>query len=213
MATCVKAAELAVQGGEKVIAEGAISPSLFKWPIVTEEDEEAVIAVLRDGSMSGTDITKKFEHEYAAWVGCKYALGTCNGTAALHSAMWACGVGAGDEVICPSVTYWASAAPALQLGAAVNFAECDPKTLCIDPNDIEHRIGPRTKAIVVVHVYGHPCDMDPIMAIARKHGVKVIGRRGLRLHDGRQVLRHRRGGNDHHERQCHLSRLHCLRPL
>jgi dTDP-4-amino-4,6-dideoxygalactose transaminase len=80
----------------------------------------------------------------------------------------------GDEVICPSVTYWASALPAFSLGATVVFAESDPKSLCIDPRDIEHRITDRTKAIMVVHYLGHPCDMDPIMEIARKHGIKVI---------------------------------------
>lgn len=83
-------------------------------------------------------------------------------------------MGAGDEVICPSVTYWASAMPALSLGAAVHFADIHPDTLCLDPKDIEHRIGPRTRAIVVVHYCGYPCDMEAIMAIARRYGVKVI---------------------------------------
>ena len=72
------------------------------------------------------------------------------------------------------MTYWASALPALQLGAAVNFADIDRDTLCIDPADIEHRIGRRTRAIVVVHYAAHPADMDPIMKIARKHKLKVI---------------------------------------
>jgi dTDP-4-amino-4,6-dideoxygalactose transaminase len=72
------------------------------------------------------------------------------------------------------MTYWASAAPALQLGAAVNFADIERDSLCIDPKDIEHRIGPRTKAIVVVHYAGHPADMDPILEIARRHRVRVI---------------------------------------
>jgi len=88
--------------------------------------------------------------------------------------MWAVGVGAGDEIICPSMTYWASATQALTLGAAVNFADIDPNTLCIDPDDIEHRICPRTKAILVVHYAGYPADMDSILEIARRHGVKVI---------------------------------------
>ncbi|TVQ17657.1 MAG: DegT/DnrJ/EryC1/StrS family aminotransferase, partial [Spirochaetaceae bacterium] len=152
----------------------ATDDALFHWPIVTSEDEAAVIAVLRAGTTSGTDITKLFETEYAAWQGSTFALATCNGTAALLAAMWACGVGAGDEIICPSITYWASAAPALTLGATVNFADVDPESLCIDPNDIEHRIGPRTKAIVVVNYAGHPADYDRIFPIARKHGVLVI---------------------------------------
>ncbi|MCE1195730.1 DegT/DnrJ/EryC1/StrS family aminotransferase, partial [bacterium] len=77
-------------------------------------------------------------------------------------------------IICPSMTYWASAAPALTLGAAVNFADIDETTLCIDPDDIEHRIGPRTKAIVVVHYAAHPCDMDRITPIAKRHGLKIV---------------------------------------
>jgi perosamine synthetase len=169
-----KANPLAILGGSKTVAEH-IDPALFKWPIITSEDEQAILNVLRDGSSaSGTDITKLFEREYADWMGMKYGLGYCNGTAALTAAFWACGIGAGDEVICPSITYWASCTSILSFGATVNFADIDPETLCIDPRDIEHRIGPRTKAIIVVHYAGHPCDMDPIMAIARKHGLKVI---------------------------------------
>ena len=162
----------AILGGPRAIeSEDA---ALFRWPIVTAEDEQAVLEVLRAGAMSGTEITRAFEREYAAWVGVKHALGYCNGTASLLGAFWACGVGAGDEVICPSMTYWASCTAVLGLGATVNFADIDPDTLCIDPEDIEHRIGPRTKAIVVVHYAGHPCDMDRILPIARRHGVKVI---------------------------------------
>ncbi len=149
-------------------------PELFAWPIVTAEDEQAVLEVLRRGAMSGLDVTRQFEREMADWMGMKYALGCCNGTAAILAAMWACGVGAGDEVICPSMTYWASAQPALTLGAAVNFADIHPDTLCLDPADIEHRIGPRTRLIVAVHYAGYPCPMDEIMSIARRHGVKVL---------------------------------------
>ena len=163
---------LALFGGEKAV--GLEPGDMFTWPIVTEEDEAAVLEVLRRGGMSGTDVTKKFEDEFSEWQGMKYSLGFSTGTAAIQSAMYGCKVGVGDEVICPSVTYWASAIPAFTLGATIVFAEIDPITLCIDPDDMESRITDRTKAIVVVHYLGHPCDMDPIMAIARKHGVKVI---------------------------------------
>ena len=163
---------LALSGGTPAVAEWPAA--LFQWPIVTKEDEDAVLDVLRRGAMSGTDITKQFEKEFASWIGAKYALGCNNGTESLRAAMWACGLGAGDELICPSMTYWASCTSALTFGAAVNFADIDRDTLCIDPADIEHRIGPRTKAIMVVHYAGHPCDMDPIMEIANRRGVKVI---------------------------------------
>lgn len=164
--------KLAILGGTKSVTEN--HAQMFHWPIVTKEDEDAVLDVLRNGTMSQTAITKEFEKEFAAWMGVEYALGYCNGTASLMAAMWACGVGMGDEIICPSMTYWASCTSALSLGAAVNFADIDAETLCINPDDIEHRIGPRTKAVVVVHYAGYPCDMDRIMAIARKHNVKVI---------------------------------------
>ncbi|MDO9541652.1 MAG: DegT/DnrJ/EryC1/StrS family aminotransferase [Kiritimatiellia bacterium] len=164
--------KLALFGGKKAVKN--VKKNLFTWPIITKEDEKAVLEVLRRGGMSDTDVTMEFEKEFAAWQGVKYALGCSSGTAALQSAMYGCKVGIGDEIICPSVTYWASCLPAYSLGAAIVFAEIDPQTLCIDPKDIEHRITDRTKAIVVVHYVGHPADMDPIMAIARKHNIKVI---------------------------------------
>ncbi len=124
--------------------------------------------------MSGTDVTVQFEKEYAQWHGMQYALAHNTGTAALIGAMFGCRLGEGDEIIAPSLTYWASALPALQLGATIVFAEVEPHSMCIDPKDIEHRITKRTKAIVAVHYCGYPCDMDPILEIANRHGVKVI---------------------------------------
>ena len=164
--------KLALLGGPKSVQSDP--GNIFNWPIVTPEHEEAVLEVLRRGGMSGTDVTRQFEKEYADWIGTTYALGANTGTEALRAAMYGCGVGVGDEIISPSVTYWASCLPALSLGATVVFAEIDPDTLCIDPNDIEHRITERTKAIVAVHYCGHPADMDPIMEIAARHNVKVI---------------------------------------
>lgn len=164
--------KLAVNGGKPVLESEP--EEMFHWPIVTEEDEEAVCAVLRAGKMSGTDITKQFEKEYAAWTGAEYALATCNGTAALQEALWACGVCRGREVIAPSMTYWASCACIITLGAEINFADIQADSLCIDPDDIEHRINERTAAIMVVHYGGYPADMDRINAVARKYGVKVI---------------------------------------
>lgn len=163
---------LAILGGERAVQSDP--GDMFAWPIITRDDEEAVLDVLRQGDMSGLNITQKFESEYADWQGAKYALGFNNGTASIHAAMFGCGVGVGDEIICPSVTYWASCLQCFSLGATVVFADIDPTTLCIDPNDIERRITNRTKAIVVVHYLGHPADMDPIMEIARRHNLEVI---------------------------------------
>ncbi len=92
----------------------------------------------------------------------------------MHCAMFGAGIGVGDEIICQSTTYWASCLPAFSLGATVVFADIDPETLCINPDDIEHRITTRTKAIVVVHYAGYPADMDRILPIAKKYNLKVI---------------------------------------
>jgi dTDP-4-amino-4,6-dideoxygalactose transaminase len=164
--------KLALLGGSRVVNSEA--DDMFNWPIVNQAMENGIVQVLRDGNMSGTDITKKFEQAYAEWIGAKYALAHNSGTAALQCAMYGIGIGVGDEIICPSITYWASCTQALTLGASVVFADIDPNTLCIDPDDIERHITPRTKAIMVVHYLSMPADMDRIMAIAKKHNLKII---------------------------------------
>jgi len=163
---------LALLGGEKFVKTER--PDLFAWPIVTERHEQAVLDVLRARKMSGIEITKEFEQKYAESLGRKYGLAYNNGTAAILGAMYGLGIGLGDEVICPSITYWASVVQAYSLGATPVFADIDPETLCIDPKDIEHRITPRTKAIVVVHYAGMPAEMDTIMRIAAGHNLKVL---------------------------------------
>ncbi|MFH2067975.1 MAG: DegT/DnrJ/EryC1/StrS family aminotransferase [Candidatus Omnitrophota bacterium] len=163
---------LALLGGAKAVKSN--SRDIFTWPIITKEIESAVLKVLRSGNMSGSDVTRKFERGFADWHKMKYGLGCSTGTAALQCAMFGLGIGAGDEIICPSVTYWASCLPVYSLGGTVVFAEIDPQTLCLDPGDIEHRITKKTKAIIVVHYCGRPAEMDKIMAIAGKHKLKVI---------------------------------------
>jgi len=165
--------KLALFGGEKAV-KIEDDKKIFKWPIVTKEMEEKVLEVLREGKMSDTDVTKEFEKEFANWHDMKYGLACNTGTAAIHCALFGLKIGKGDEIICPSITYWASALPAYSLGATVVFADIDPETLCIDPIDIEKRITDRTKAIMPVHYCGYPCDMDSILKIAEKHNLKVI---------------------------------------
>lgn len=164
--------KLALYGGPKSVQTDP--GDMFTWPIITQEDEEAVLEVLRRGAMSDLDVTRQFEQEFAEWHGMPYALAHNTGTAALQAAMWACGVGRGDEVIGPSLTYWASVLPAFSLGATIVFAEVEPHSLCIDPADVARRITDRTKAIIAVHYCGYPCDMDPLMELAEERGVKVI---------------------------------------
>jgi len=168
----VQKTKLALLGGEKAVQ--LPDEDMFTWPIVTREHEEAVLEVIRNRNMSGVDITKKFEQEYAKRLGVKYALGFNNGTSAIQTALYGMGVGIGDEIIAPSLTYWASCLQVFSLGATVRFADVCPDTLCIDPEDIERRITKKTKAIVVVHYLASPADMDRIMAIADRHGIMVF---------------------------------------
>ncbi len=169
--------KLALLGGEPVIRDGTIPAakleSLFKEMVLTEEAKAAAMEVIEKGSFSATDITLKFEEEFAAWQGTKYALAFCNGTLSLTAAMFAIGLGEGDEIICPTKTYWGSISQAINFGATAVFCNVNDH-LSMDPDDIERCITPRTKALMVVHYMSYPCDMDPIMAIARKHGLKVI---------------------------------------
>ena len=165
--------KLAIKNGKKIINNH--DQEIFNWPIITKEDENEVLNVLRGGEkISGFDITLKFEEEYKIWQESKYALAHSSGTACLQSAMFGLKIGKGDEIIAPSVTYWASLLPVYSLGGTVIFADIDKKTLCIDPKDIERKISEKTKAIVVVHYCGHPVDMDEILKISKKYNISVI---------------------------------------
>lgn len=164
--------QLALFGGPPAIQDPR--EDVFSWPIVTPEMEQAVLGVMRDRIISGLEITMEFEREFARWLGTDYALAHNTGTAAIHGALYGLGIGTGDEVICPSMTYWASCAPVFSLGGTVVLADIDPDTLCLDPTDFERRITPRTRAVVVVHYSGMPADMDAILTIAREHGIAVL---------------------------------------
>ncbi len=115
-----------------------------------------------------------FEQAFARMCHCRYGLAMNSGTAALHSAFFACGIRPGDEVIVPSYTFFASVAPMLPLGARPIFCEIDPATLTADPADIERRITEKTRAICVVHVWGNPARMDVIRDIAKRHKLRLI---------------------------------------
>ena len=129
---------------------------------------------LESSWISGGKFVIEFERQFAAKLGGGNALATCNGTAALHLAMMALGIGPGDEVIVPTLTFIAPVNAVAYVGATPVFADCLPDTWQIDSEDIANRITSKTKAIVAVHLYGQPCDMDRIMAIARRHGLRVI---------------------------------------
>jgi len=148
---------------------------LDRWQQMTEEEARmAYEMTLRNELSGGTPVVREFERRWRELTGTKYAITTVNGTSALYSAFFGIGVGPGDEVICPDYTWICSVSPALFLGARPVFCESAPGSFLMDPEDVRRRITPRTKAIVVVHLWGWVCDMDAIMAISRETGVAVV---------------------------------------
>ncbi|MCP9753198.1 DegT/DnrJ/EryC1/StrS aminotransferase family protein [Ferruginibacter sp. HRS2-29] len=141
---------------------------------IKTEVDAAVIAVMESSQFIGGKVVSDFATNLAAYHKSRHVIPCANGTDALQIAMMALGIKAGDEVITPSFTYIATVEVAALLGIKPIFVEVDPKTFCIDANAIEKAITPKTKAIVPVHLYGHAADMEPIMAIARKHNLFVI---------------------------------------
>ena len=162
------------------------------WPVFSEDEVSAATAVLRSGKVNywTGDICRTFEREYAAYVGTKHAVAVANGTVALELALYALGIGAGDEVITTSRTYIASASCAVMRGAIPVIVDVDRVSQNIAPEAIRAAITPRTRAIIVVHLAGWPCDMDAIMAIANEFDLKVIedcAQAHGALYKGRQV--------------------------
>ena len=139
-----------------------------------EEFLEAITKVCEETAFSGGKYADKFDEEFAQYIGTRYACGLNNGTTALHLAMLALGVGAGDEVIVPANTYIATAWGVSYTGATPVFVDCTADTWQLDPDKIEERITERTKGIIVVHLYGQPVEFNRIKEIADKHGLFVV---------------------------------------
>jgi dTDP-4-amino-4,6-dideoxygalactose transaminase len=138
------------------------------------ELEAAVLRSLRSGTYIGGGEVEAFESEFATYTESKHCIGVANGLDALVLALTAMGVGPGDEVIVPSHTFIATWLAVSKVGATIVPVEPDEATMNIDPNRIEPAITARTKVIIPVHLYGQPVDLDPILAIARRHGLKVL---------------------------------------
>jgi perosamine synthetase len=133
------------------------------------------VAAVRSGWISSLGrFIPEFERDFAAFCDVREAVAVCNGTAALHLALVALGVGPGDEVIVPSLTFIATANAVRYCGATPVFVDADRATWCIDPAALDALVTPRTKAVIPVHLYGHPCDMDPILEVARRRGIAVV---------------------------------------
>jgi len=166
------AARPAILGGTPAVTLDQTEAN--RWPIITEDDEQAVLRVLRSGQLSISDETTAMEEDYKRWLGVKHCVAHNNGTGAIHAALHAFDVGPGDEVIVPSATWWASVMPVLHCGGIPVFAETEDQCIGLDPADVQKKITPRTKAIVVVHLFGMPSKMNELIAMARKHGIKVL---------------------------------------
>jgi dTDP-4-amino-4,6-dideoxygalactose transaminase len=167
----VVANKLAIDGGSK-----AVTNKLVGWPKLEEKAISAVADVLRSGKVNYWTGPKgmEFEKEFARWQGSKYAVSVATGTAALHVALAAMGIGPGDEVIVPSYTFIATSFAVVQAGAIPRFADVNHDDHCISVASAERLLSNRTRAIIPVHLYGNVCDMDPIMAFAKKHDLRVI---------------------------------------
>lgn len=163
--------KLAIDGGPKTI-EG----TLPTWPSFDEKTLEAVLEPLKSGKVNywTGDRGMEFERAFAEWNATRYAISTTNGTSALHTALAALGIGPGDEVIVPSYTFIASSFAVLQAGAIPRFADVNRDDHCLSVQSAARLINDRTKAIMVVHLYGNVADMDPILKLARSHGLFVI---------------------------------------
>ena len=164
------AEKLAIDGGKKVY-NGAWPA----WPTFNEKTYDKVVDILKSGKVNywTGKVGMEFEKAWAKWLGVNHAISVANGTCALHTALASLNIGPGDEVICTSYSFIASSFCALQAGAMPVFADVTTDHT-IDPKAIEACITERTKAIVVVHLYGIVADMDPIMAIAKKHNLYVV---------------------------------------
>jgi dTDP-4-amino-4,6-dideoxygalactose transaminase len=163
--------QLAIQGGPK-----AVTNKLIGWPQFDENAIRGVEQVLRSGKVSYWSGRRgmEFEKKYAAWQGSKFAVSVATGTAALHVALSALGIGPGDEVIVPSYTFIATSFSVVQAGAIPRFADVNLEDHCISVESAEKLVNKRTRAIMPVHLYGNVCDMDKLNAFARKHNLFVI---------------------------------------
>ncbi|MFB3814143.1 MAG: DegT/DnrJ/EryC1/StrS family aminotransferase [Terriglobales bacterium] len=162
---------LAVEGGPATRTR-----PFAPWPCFEAEEIEAVHQVLKSGAINywtGNE-GREFEKEYAAYVGCRHAVALANGTAALELALYALGVGPGDEVVTTSRTFIASASCVVMRGARPVFADVDRDSGNLTAESVRAALSPRTKAIIAVHLAGWPCDMDPLVRLAEEHGLALI---------------------------------------
>ena len=167
--------KLAINGGSPAFGEKTIADYMPPWPIPHPETEEKLIKLYRSGQWGMcSEYEQKLITAYAEYQGTKHSIWMTNGTVTLECALLALGIGPGDEVIVPGISWLATAEAPIYVGATPVIVDVDPDTICIDPKKIEEAITPRTKAIIPVHLYSALADMPAIMDIAERHGLYVI---------------------------------------
>jgi L-glutamine:2-deoxy-scyllo-inosose/3-amino-2,3-dideoxy-scyllo-inosose aminotransferase len=167
--------KLAALGGKPIFAKPLQSPWPTPWPPTNKVTERALVKLYRSQTWSWNGPwERKFAADFARLHTARYAVSMANGTVTLEAALHVLGVGPGDEVIVPSLTWLATATAVLYVGAKPVFVDVEPDTLCLDPIQTAAAITRRTKAIIPVHLYGGMADMDRLLALARKHKLKVI---------------------------------------
>ena len=145
-----------------------------RWPVFDRDAEEAVLQILRDGNVSTHPVIRELEHDYAAFTGRRHALAHSNGTSALLAAFHALDLQPGDEILVPTATFWASVLPMVWCGLVPVFCESELDTLGIDPDDMRRKITDRTKAVVIVHLWGLPCKVDEIRRVCSEFDLRII---------------------------------------
>lgn len=162
----------------EVVASAPVPAQKFRVPFfrpsVSDDEIKGVVAAMTSGWLTSGPQVKEFEARFAEAVGAKHAVAVNSATAALHLCLEAIGVGSGDEVLVPTLTFAATAEVVVLLGATPVLVDCDPDTLSLDVADARRKLTPRTRAIMPVHYAGQPCDVDGVMALAAEAGIKVI---------------------------------------
>ena len=169
-------APLAIEGGQPVFSTGMTS----LWPIWDRREEAALLRVLHSGVWCrikqrwDEGEAGQFEREFRAYTATRYAIAVANCTLAIELALRALGIGRGDEVLVPASTFFGSVTPVLQVGAIPVFVDSDPASWLMEPASVAERITSRSRAVIAVHLYGIPVDLDRVVALCRQHGLALI---------------------------------------
>jgi dTDP-4-amino-4,6-dideoxygalactose transaminase len=169
--------QLAIEGGTPTFSAADVAS---RWPVWDSHEEAALLRVLHSGVWCrikqrwDEGEAGEFEREFRNYAGACYAIAVANGTVAIELAIRALGIGPGDEVLVPASTFFGSVTPVLQAGAVPVFVDSNPDTLLMDPASLTARIGPRTRAVIAVHLYGLPVDLDRVVAVCRQHSLALI---------------------------------------